>query len=61
MNNMLTSEYSVKMNHFYIDVTNVIDTLQLEHFFLDMVDGRLLNSEAIILSKILLKAEKMKL
>lgn len=51
----------VKMNHFYIDVTNVIDTLQLEHFFLDMVDGRLLNSEAIILSKILLKAEKIEL
>lgn len=48
----------VKMNHFYIDVTNVIDTLQLEHFFLDMVDGRLLNSEEIILSKILLKSRK---
>lgn len=48
----------VKKNHFYIDVTNVIDTLQPEHFFLDMVDGRLFNSEAIILSKILLKSRK---
>ena len=46
------------MNHFYIDVTDVIDTLQLEHFFLGMFDGRLFNSEAIILSKILFKSRK---
>ena len=48
----------VQINHFYIDVTDVIDTLQLEHFFLDKVDGRFFNSEAIILSKILFKSRK---
>ena len=40
---------------------HVIDTLQLEHLVLDKVDGRLFNSEVIILRKILsLKTEKNK-